>query len=109
MSLLPHSLHWIKGELLEAQLMLLFAGVAMTSSLIFWKIGATPAAKAIILPLLCVSLIISASSLTMIISNKKRLDNFPQVYQVNSGIFATKEKRRVEKFIPIYEWHEVKR
>lgn len=102
MSLLPHSIHWVKGEILEAQLMLVFSGLALVSALLFWKFGTTPAAKAIVLPIFVVGVIISISGLTMTFSNQQRLGIYPAEYQKGLSTFLVKEKERVEGFIPVY-------
>ena len=102
MNFLDYSNAWIKGELFEAAI-IVFASIAiLASALLFWKYGTTPAAKSLVLPLLAVGLISSASGIGMLWSNNQRLVEFESHYSQDAAGFIEAEKQRVEKFLPWY-------
>lgn len=98
MSFFNNTSEWIKGELLEASMILFFGLLTLSISLLFWKIGTTPNAKALFLPLLVVSLVYTAIGGGMLVSNKKRMVELPKVYRENQTAFIQAEKKRVEDF-----------
>lgn len=98
MNLIDFTTNWIKGELFEAKLILSFGLLTIVAGLLFWKIGTTPNAKALLFPLIIVGMVYSAVGGGMLVSNQKRLVELPQSYSQNKAEFAQLEKKRVEDF-----------
>lgn len=98
MELIQHTIQWIKGELFEARLILIFGIVTILSAFLFWKIGTTPAAKALFIPLLVAGAIYSSIGAGMLYSNPKRMEELPKLYQQDKVAFAKLEKKRVDDF-----------
>lgn len=98
MELIQHSIHWIKGELFEAKLILGFAILTILAALLFWKTGSTPNAKALFIPLLVIGAIYSSIGSGMLYSNPKRMVDLPKLYQQDKAAFAKMEKKRVDDF-----------
>lgn len=102
MEIIQHTTHWIKGELFEGKLVLLFGTVTLLSAILFYKFGTTPNAKAMLFPLLVAGLMFIGIGGGMLYSNPKRLAEFPKVYQENPKAFVKAEKERVEAFVKWY-------
>lgn len=98
MDFFAHTTNWIKGELFESKLILAFGITSAMLGFLFWKIGTTPNAKAMLLPLVIVGGIYSAIGSNMLISNQKRLHGMKQSYEQNESNFIQREKKRVESF-----------
>ncbi|MFT4167507.1 MAG: hypothetical protein QM653_00115 [Dysgonomonas sp.] len=98
MELIQHTMHWIKGELFEAKLIVVFAILTIVVGFLFWKIGTTPNAKALFIPLLVVGAIYASIGGGMLYSNPKRMVELPQSYQQNKVEFVKSEKQRVDDF-----------
>lgn len=98
MELIQHTMHWIKGELFEAKLIVVFAILTILAGFLFWKIGTTPNAKALFIPLLVVGAIYASIGGGMLYSNPKRMVELPQSYQQNKVEFVKSEKQRVDDF-----------
>lgn len=98
MNLIDYTTNWIKGELFEAKLIVAFGIITITAGFLFWKIGTTPNAKALFIPLLVVGAIYAAIGGGMLYSNPKRMIELPQKYEQNKVEFAKSEKKRVDDF-----------
>lgn len=98
MELIQHTTNWIKGELFEAKLIVAFGIITIIMGFLFWKIGTTPNAKALFIPLLVIGVIYSSIGGGMLYSNPKRMIELPQSYQKDKMEFAKSEKKRVDDF-----------
>ena len=98
MSFIDFTQNWIKGELFEAKIVLLFGIITLISGVLFWKTGTTPNAKALLFPLLIVGMIYSSIGGGLLVSNQKRMVEMPEIYKKNSTEFIQLEKKRVEDF-----------
>lgn len=98
MEFINNTTAWIKGELFEATLVLAFGIFTILAGFLFWKIGSTPGAKALLLPFVITGLIYAATGGNMLVSNKKRIAEFPEAFQKNKTEFIQSEKKRVEAF-----------
>ncbi len=98
MGLIDYTTNWIKGELFEAKLIVAFGVITIIGAFIFWKIGTTPNARALFIPLIVVGAIYSAIGGGMLYSNPKRMIELPKSYQQDKAAFAKSEKKRVEDF-----------
>lgn len=98
MELIQHTTNWIKGELFEAKLIVAFGLLTIIAGFLFWKIGTTPNAKALLIPLIVVGAVYTSIGGGMLYSNPKRMVELPQSYQQNKEEFAKSEKKRVDDF-----------
>ncbi|MCR4032143.1 MULTISPECIES: hypothetical protein [Flavobacterium] len=98
MSFYNHTLDWITGELFEAYFISNFGIIILASGLLFAKFGQTPNSKALLIPLILVGCVYAAIGLSMIITNNKRLDSYPEDFEKDSRSFVHTEKKRVEDF-----------
>ena len=102
MDFLSHSIAWCKGEIFEGRMILLFGILSIIFSLLFWKIGTTPAAKAMIFPILGIGLLFSGAGISMQYSNQQRIQTFTAAYQSDAAGFVQAEKERTETFMTWY-------
>ncbi|HEX8018771.1 hypothetical protein [Mucilaginibacter sp.] len=93
---------WIKGEIFEGVLILVFGASIIFLGLMFWKFGGTPNARALIFPLIIVGFVYSALGGSMYVSNQTRLPVFQQKFSQNQSEFIQSEKKRVEAFQYMY-------
>lgn len=98
MNFFQHTTAWIKGELLEAALIIGFGVVAVLASFLCWRLGSTFNAKALLTPLLVIGLIYSSIGASMLVSNTNRLTEFEQRFDQDSTAFIRSEKKRVDEF-----------
>lgn len=102
MEIIEHSLTWIKGEIFEARLILLFSLLTILSAFLFWKVGATPNAKAMLFPLLVAGIMFGTIGIGMLYNNPKRVVEFQKTFTENPKAFTNSEKERVETFVGWY-------
>ncbi len=98
MSFYNHTIAWIKGELFEATLVLSFGLLTIIAGYLFWKIGTTPASKAMLLPLVITGIVYAVVGGGMLASNNKRMKEFESRFQQDDMTFIQSEKARVEGF-----------
>ena len=101
-----HTTDWIKGELFEGKLIIVFGLVTCICAILFSKMGTTPNAKAMLFPLLIAGILFIAIGGGMLYSNPKRLVEFRKTYQENPAAFVQSEKDRVEVFT---KWYPITR
>lgn len=102
MEFIEYAIAWCKGEIFESKLILLFGIILMISAFLFFKLGSTPNARAMLYPLLVVGLMFSSIGGGMLYSNPKRILEFKQAYEENPEAFIQSEKERVEGFQYMY-------
>lgn len=98
MNFYNHTIAWIKGELFEATLILSFGLLTIIAGYLFWKIGTTPASKALLIPLISTGIIYAVIGGGMLASNNKRIKEFEPMFQQDNTAFIQSEKARVDSF-----------
>lgn len=93
---------WVKGEIFEALLSAGFGLVLIVVGLLFWFLGKTPNAQALLIPLLVIGAILSGSGFYNAYANNKKLAVYQLEYQQNKTAFIQAEKARVEGFEGLY-------
>jgi hypothetical protein len=93
---------WIKGEIFEGILILLFGITIILSGFLFWKFGTTANAKALVMPLILAGIVYAALGGSMYVSNQKRMPAYQQKFGQNQLEFIQSEKKRVEDFQYMY-------
>jgi hypothetical protein len=103
MDFIQHTTAWIKGEIFEATIFGSFGLMTIICSILFWKFGATPNSKAVIIPLTGVGLFFCTTAILGISSNNKRLTQYSEAYNKDKLTFVQSEKKRVEDFQYLYK------
>lgn len=98
MEFIEHTIQWIKGELFEAKLILAFGLLTILTGFLFWKIGTTPNAKALLIPFIIAGTVYSSIGGGMLYSNPKRMIELPKKYRQDKTAFILSEKKRVDGF-----------
>lgn len=98
MNLIDYTTNWVRGELFEAKLIVAFGILTVVLAILFGKVGTTPNARALFIPLILVGSIYAMIGSGMLFSNNKRLVEMPQSYRADKAAFAQSEKKRVEDF-----------
>lgn len=104
MELVQHSINWAKGEILEAAIMGAFGLLILVCSLLLWKFGSTPYAKALIIPLFVVGSIPFVMGISGVLNNQNRITIYEQAWQEDKRQFMLSEKERVESFDEIFKY-----
>lgn len=102
MDFVQHSINWSKGEIFEATFIGIFGLAVAIVGFLFWKLGVTPGAKAMLIPLVVVGLLFAASGASMYFSNHKRIPAYQKAYAEDPAAFVQAEKERVEGFQYMY-------
>jgi hypothetical protein len=106
MEFIDHTLTWIRGEIFEARIIVLFGILIVISALLFGLTGTTPGAKAMLYPLLAVGILFCFTGGGMLYNNPKRATEFSELYKANPQMLIKSEKERVETFM---KWYPVTR
>lgn len=107
MDFIQHSISWAKGELFEATIVATCGiGIALIA-LLFWRLGSTPGAKAMLIPFAVAGLIFSASGISGYLSNQQRIKDYEKIQQEDLPAFVVAEKERVEGFASIFTFTQI--
>lgn len=102
MDFIQHTVNWCKGEIFEGKMSMLFGAILLVISLVYWKLGSTPYAKAMFLPLLMVALLAIGAGIYLISANRARIPVYTEACNADSERFIQHEKERTEAFIKWY-------
>ncbi|BDG07595.1 hypothetical protein [Anaeromyxobacter paludicola] len=102
MDFVRHSVQWARGEILE---MTLIAAAGLTVAVIgvaFGRLGSTPLAKAMLVPLVVLGLFFVAIGVSGYATNRTRIPAYEQAYREDPAAFVRAEQKRVEGFQYMY-------
>jgi hypothetical protein len=102
MDLLQHTIAWCKGEIFEGRIILLVGALVALAAFGFWKFGETPYARAAVVPLAVLALLMMATGVTMNVSNARRIHTFTEAHAADPQAFVQAEKQRADEFIAWY-------
>lgn len=102
MELIEHTTNWVKGEILESVIMGSVGALILIASILFWKFGNTPYARAMVVPLLVVGLIPFVMGIAGGYSNYQNISAYESQWKENPEAFVQAEKARVEGFADIF-------
>ena len=100
--MIQNTLNWYNGEIFEAKFILGFGIFMLISSLLFYYLGNTPTAKALLIPMLVIGIFFTATGVNMIYSNGKKVQEVEAKYNQNPQDFVNSEIKRVEGFQYLY-------
>jgi len=102
MELIDHTAAWLKGEDFEMAMLALAGGMVFAVSAAFWLFGTTPAAQAMVLPLLAVGALFVVTGVAGLLGSQGRLDVMSEAWRDDPVAFARAEKARVEGFSALF-------
>ena len=102
MELIDYTNKWISGEIMEDLAMIVGGVACFVLALMAWRWGTSESARAIILPLTVVAVILVALGGSLAYSNHMRQKQFVEQYQESPAKFLESEKARVADFMKIY-------
>lgn len=97
MDVIKLSTDWAKAEILSARLMLLFSLLVFLLAVGFWQVGKTGMAKAFIIPLFVMGILIFSVGVGLYLANKPRVKQFPIDCLKNREAFINMELARTAK------------
>lgn len=102
MELVRYSIAWVRGEILEMTVVAI-AGITFAAlGILFWRLGVTPLARAMLVPLVVVGVLFASIGVSGYVSNQRRIPAFEQAFRDDATAFARAEKERVEGFQYMY-------
>jgi hypothetical protein len=104
MEFIQHSIDWCRGEIFEGKMVALFGLIVLLASMAHWRMGTTPAAKAMIIPLAILAIILISGGSYMVYSNNQRIKVFSTAFESNPTEFVEAEAERTEDFIKWYPY-----
>ncbi len=104
MSFLDYTVNWCRGEIFEGWAILTAGFVLLAATLGFWKLGTTELARAIVVPMLAVTLLTLALGGYLVVQNKIRIPAFQEEYRQDPAAFKEQELKRVEGFVSAYKY-----
>ena len=102
MELIDYTNKWVSGEIMEDFAMIAGGLICLLLALVAWRWGTSEPARAIILPLTVVAVILIALGGSLSYSNHMRQKQFVEQYQESPEKFLESEKARVADFMKIY-------
>lgn len=102
MNKIQNSINWYNGEIFEAKFILGFGLFFILTSLLFYFLGTSPTAKALLIPILVIGIFFSATGANMIYLNSKKVKGIEIKYHQNPKDFINLEIQRVEAFQFLY-------
>lgn len=102
MEFIQHTINWTKGEIFEAVFIGAFGLLLVICGVLFWRLGQTPNAKSMFIPLVLVGILFAGAGMSGVVSNQKRIPKFEQEFHENPTVFVENEKERVEDFQYLY-------
>ena len=104
MTALDHAMGWIHGELVEGGVAIAFGLLLVFCSGLLWKFGESPAARAMVMPLLVLGGAIAIMCAVMELNNVLRIEAFRQAHALDPSAFAEREIARVQGFRSWYRY-----
>ena len=102
MELIDYTNKWVSGEIMEEFAMVVGGVFCLVLALVAWRFGTSESARAIILPLTVVAVILIGLGSSLAYSNHTRQKQFVEQYQESPEKFLESEKARVADFMKIY-------
>lgn len=94
---------WSKAEISSSIIFMLFGLAYIIGSVVLWKTGNDPLAKATFVPLLMAGGLLVGAGAGFYFSNKSKLNNFETEYNANPTDFVGSEIERTESTMKTYE------
>jgi uncharacterized membrane-anchored protein len=102
MEFVQHSINWSKGEIFEGTIIGAFGLAVLLAGILFFFVGNTSGAKAMLVPLAVLGLFYAFTGISMYQSNQKRIHAYEKSFAEDSAVFVQAEKKRVEDFQYMY-------
>ncbi|WBX98946.1 manganese efflux pump [Chryseobacterium gambrini] len=99
---MQNTIDWYNGEIFEGKFILAFGLFLILTALLFYFLGNTPAAKALLIPMLVIGIFFSITGANMIRSNGKQKQEAAKKYEQNPKEFINAEIKRVDDFQYLY-------
>ena len=101
--LLKTASDWAKAEMISSAFFAIFGLLFVLTSLCFWHYGKTVSAKAFIIPLLVVGVLLLILGIGLVISTQMRLSAFADALNSDSAAFIATEIAYIDKTMMGYQ------
>jgi len=103
MEIIKAANEWAKAEVVSAIFFMLFGLGYLLASMGFWRLGNSPLAKALIIPLSIAGGLLLIAGISFYISNKSMLRTFETEYKADPSSMIKSEIERTESTIKTYK------
>lgn len=104
MTAFDHAVRWIHGEMIEGGVAIAFGLLLVLCGVLLWKFGESPAARAMVMPLVVLGGGMAALCAVMEVNNLLRIDAFRQAHALDPAAFVGREIERVQGFMDWYRY-----
>lgn len=104
MTAFDHAAKWIHGEMIVGGATMAFGLILVVCGALLWKFGASPAARAMVAPLVVVGAALAVITAVLLLNNVFRLEAFQQAHALDPTAFAEREIARVQGFMDWYRY-----
>ena len=102
MDIMQNTINWYNGEIFEGKFILAFGIFLILTASLFYFLGNTPTAKALLIPMLIIGIFFSITGANMIRYNGKQKQEVAKKYEQNPKEFINAEIKRVDDFQYLY-------
>ncbi|WP_165796739.1 MULTISPECIES: manganese efflux pump [unclassified Chryseobacterium] len=99
---MQNTINWYNGEIFEGKFILAFGLFLILTASLFYFLGNTPTAKALLIPMLVIGIFFSITGANMICSNGKQKQEVAKKYEQSPKEFINAEIKRVDDFQYLY-------
>ncbi len=99
---MQNTINWYNGEIFEGKFILAFGIFLILTASLFYFLGNTPTAKALLIPMLIIGIFFSITGANMIRSNVKQKQEVAKKHEQNPKEFLNAEIKRVDDFQYLY-------
>lgn len=99
---MQNTINWYNGEIFEGKFILAFGIFLILTASLFYFLGNTPTAKALLIPMLIIGIFFSITGANMIRYNGKQKQEVAKKYEQNPKEFINAEIKRVDDFQYLY-------
>ncbi|KUJ56960.1 hypothetical protein AR686_04655 [Chryseobacterium aquaticum subsp. greenlandense] len=102
MDIMQNTINWYNGEIFEGKFILAFGIFLILTASLFYFLGNTPTAKALLIPMLIIGIFFSITGANMIRYNGKQKQEVAKKYEQSPKEFINAEIKRVDDFQYLY-------
>ncbi|WP_165590521.1 manganese efflux pump [Chryseobacterium aquaticum] len=99
---MQNTINWYNGEIFEGKFILAFGIFLILTASLFYFLGNTPTAKALLIPMLIIGIFFSITGANMIRYNGKQKQEVAKKYEQSPKEFINAEIKRVDDFQYLY-------
>lgn len=102
MPFIDHAVAWLRGEIFEAWMLIVWGASLLIMAGLFWFFARTHTMQSLFLPFAIVGLLWGAAGAGSLYSNTNRIARYEQAHEADPQAFLEAERKHVDGFIWAY-------